>query len=179
MISSSVMRPWPNCSPLRKTVGTPMIWRSVTSSWNSAPSIIWWLMPGLSTAIRFSACTTSGQLWQDSEMKVSKWKLPGMARISLDHAGVDLRRMAAGLQQGQDQRGEFVPHRDAGKADACRFARAADGERGLAGRELPSCRTPPCSDSSAMSCSSASISWRLVAVIERGDQLDGCWSFSR
>jgi hypothetical protein len=26
-----------------------------------------WLMRGLSTAIRFSACTTSGQFWHDSE----------------------------------------------------------------------------------------------------------------
>ena len=62
------MRPWPKSSPFRKTIGTAMIWRSSTSSWNSAPSIMVWRMLGLITAIRFSACTTSGQLWQDSEM---------------------------------------------------------------------------------------------------------------
>ena len=31
-----------------------------------------WRIFGLSTAIRFSACTTSGQLWQVSETNVSK-----------------------------------------------------------------------------------------------------------
>ena len=40
--------------------------------------------------------------------------------------------MAAGLQQGQHQRGEFVAHRDAGEADAGSFAPTADGERRLA-----------------------------------------------
>ena len=67
-ISSSVMRPWPKAAPFRYTVGTAMILRASTSSWNSAPSIITLSMPGLSTAIRLSACTTSGQLWQESEM---------------------------------------------------------------------------------------------------------------
>jgi hypothetical protein len=63
-----VMRPWPKGWPFRKTLGTAMIWRALTSSWNSAPSIITLSTPGFSTAIRLSACTTSGQLWQDSEM---------------------------------------------------------------------------------------------------------------
>jgi hypothetical protein len=49
-------------------VGTAMILRSLTSSWNRAPSIMVLVMPGFSTAIRLSACTTSGQLWQDREM---------------------------------------------------------------------------------------------------------------
>jgi hypothetical protein len=44
-----------------------MISRFSTSSWNSAPSMATCWMRGLSTAIRFSACTTSGQFWQDSE----------------------------------------------------------------------------------------------------------------
>lgn len=44
-----------------------MILRSLTSSWNNAPSMATWRMFGFSTAIRFSAWTTSGQFWQDSE----------------------------------------------------------------------------------------------------------------
>jgi hypothetical protein len=45
-ISSMVMRPWPKASPFSNTVGTAMIWRALTSSWNSAPSIITLSMPG-------------------------------------------------------------------------------------------------------------------------------------
>jgi hypothetical protein len=110
-----------------------------TSAWNSAPSIIVWLMPGLSTLIRFSACTTSGQLWQDSEMKVSKWNSPSIALDLLDHFRLDLGRMAAGLQQRQHQRGELVAHRDAGEGDARTSPGRVDGERRLA-RSLPSWR---------------------------------------
>jgi hypothetical protein len=50
----------------------------------------------------------------------------------LDQRGIDLGRMAAGLQQGQHQRGEFMPHWDAGEADARRLARQADREGRLA-----------------------------------------------
>jgi hypothetical protein len=53
-----------------------MICRASTSPWNSAPSIIVVRTPGFSTASRFSDCTTSGQLWHDSEMKISKWNSP-------------------------------------------------------------------------------------------------------
>ena len=62
------MRPEPKCWPLRKTVGTAMIWRFSTSSLNKPPSMATWRTRGLSTAIRFSACTTSGQLWQVKDM---------------------------------------------------------------------------------------------------------------
>ena len=41
--------------------------RASTSAWNSAPSIIVVRTRGFSVAIAFSACTTSGQLWQDNE----------------------------------------------------------------------------------------------------------------
>jgi hypothetical protein len=51
----------------------------------------------------------------------------------IDHRRIHLGRVAAALQQGQHQGGEFVAHGDAGKADARRLAGAADGERGLAG----------------------------------------------
>ena len=61
------MRPGSNTSPLRNTVGTAITWRASTSSWNSAPSMAVWVMLGLRTLIRLSACTTSGQFWQVSE----------------------------------------------------------------------------------------------------------------
>ena len=48
-------------------MGTDMISRVSTSSWNRAPSMDTWWMFGFSTAARFSAWTTSGQFWQDSE----------------------------------------------------------------------------------------------------------------
>lgn len=66
-ISASVIRPEPNSTPFMNTAGTPITLRSVISFWNTAPSIAVCLMRGFSTAIRFSACTTSGQLWQESE----------------------------------------------------------------------------------------------------------------
>ena len=67
-ISPSSMRPEPNGAPFRYSIGTAITWRASTSSRNSPPSIATWRMRGLSTAIRFSACTTSGQLWHDSDM---------------------------------------------------------------------------------------------------------------
>jgi hypothetical protein len=67
-ISSMPMRPWPNGWPLRKTEGTAMILRAATSSWNKAPSMVTARMRGFSAAITLTACTTSGQLWQLSDM---------------------------------------------------------------------------------------------------------------
>ena len=34
---------------------------------NRAPSMAVWVLPGFSTLIRLSACTTSGQFWQLSD----------------------------------------------------------------------------------------------------------------
>ncbi len=73
---------------------------------------------GFSTAIRFSACTTSGQFWQLSEMKTSNLKSPCSAWICSITRRVDLRWMPAGLQQRQHERGELVTHRDAREFDA-------------------------------------------------------------
>ena len=66
------MRPLPNSSPFRYTVGTAMICRDSTSLWYSAPSMTTVCTRGLSTAISDSACTTSGQLWQLSDIYTSK-----------------------------------------------------------------------------------------------------------
>jgi hypothetical protein len=62
------MRPEPNTWPFKKTMGTAMIWRSSTSFWNAPPSITTVLTLGFMIAISDKACTTSGQLWQDSDM---------------------------------------------------------------------------------------------------------------
>ncbi len=61
------MRPWSKVSPFRNTLGTDITSRASTSSWNRAPSMASWEMRGLRIAIRFSAWTTSGQFWHDSE----------------------------------------------------------------------------------------------------------------
>ncbi len=58
-----------------------MICFASTSAWNSAPSIIVARTRGFSTAIRFSACTTSGQFWQESEMNTSKSRSASIALI--------------------------------------------------------------------------------------------------
>src|SRR5471032_1763954 len=79
-ISSTLVRPWPKCSPFRNIIGTAMIWRSSTSFGNTPPSMVVTLMRGLITDIAFKACTTSGQLWQVSEIKVSKTKSPSRLR---------------------------------------------------------------------------------------------------
>jgi hypothetical protein len=59
------MRPLTKDSPLANTAGTAITSRRCTSSWNSAPSTAVERMPGLSRLSTLSACTTSGQLWQD------------------------------------------------------------------------------------------------------------------
>ena len=87
---------------------------------------------GFSTAIRFRACTTSGQFWQLSEMKTSNVKSPCSDLDLLDHGRVDLGRMAAGLQQRQHERRELVAHRNARELDADIRAEAVDPERGQA-----------------------------------------------
>jgi hypothetical protein len=49
--------------------------------------------------------------------------------------------MAADLQQGQHQRGELVAHRDAGEADARRFAGRPMAKEGEVRASSPSSRT--------------------------------------
>jgi hypothetical protein len=79
-ICSTLIRPCSKGSPFRKTTGTDITWRAATSSWKSAPSIATCRILGFRTLIRFKACTVSGQLWQDSDMKVSKRYSPSRAR---------------------------------------------------------------------------------------------------
>ena len=51
----------------------------------------------------------------------------------LQHLGRHLRRMTTDLEQREDERGEFMPHRDAGEANGdLRVAGAADQEAGAA-----------------------------------------------
>ena len=56
-------------------------------------------------------------------------QIAGQTLDLFDDFGVNLGRVAARLQQGEDQRREFVSHRQAGEADARCFTRTADGER--------------------------------------------------
>jgi hypothetical protein len=77
----------------------------------------------------------------------------GVQRLDLfDHFGIDLGRVAAGLQQRQHQRREFMAHRDGREAHAHVADPCVDRERGLA---LASSRRPGAAcirfDSSAMS----------------------------
>ncbi len=53
-------------------MGTAMILRASTSCWNNAPSIMVAVILGFNAAIKFTACTTSGQLWQESDTNTSK-----------------------------------------------------------------------------------------------------------
>ena len=55
----------------------------------------------------------------------------------LQHFFFDLRRVAANLQQRQNQRGKFMAHRQAGKTRAVVFAGAVDGKRRLAVNVVP------------------------------------------
>ncbi len=73
------MRPESNISPPWNTIGTAITWRCSTSCWNAPPSITVVLIFGLTMAISASACTTSGQLWQVSDMYTSKANSPSTA----------------------------------------------------------------------------------------------------
>src|SRR3546814_3124722 len=78
------MRPWPKFWPFRKIVGTAITWRASTSAWNRPPSIAVWVMRGLTTLIRLSACTMSGQFWHESEKRSEEHtsELQSLMRIS-------------------------------------------------------------------------------------------------
>ena len=52
---------------------------------------------GFSAAIVFSAWTTSGQLWQVSETKVSEAEAAAQSLDLLDRVGFELGRIAADL----------------------------------------------------------------------------------
>ena len=69
----------------------------------------------------------AGQAHVDLEVQVHVERLD-----LLEHLGLDLGRVAAGPQQGQDQRGELVPHGDGGKGELRAAARPRQGERGHA-----------------------------------------------
>ncbi len=75
----------------------------------------------------------AGQRYVGFEMQA------GRQRLDLrNHVSLELGRIAAGLQQGEHQRGEFMAERQAGKRDAVADAggRAVHGERGPAGGRI-------------------------------------------
>jgi hypothetical protein len=101
-------------------------------------------------------------------------RAPGSARSPR----LDLRRVAAGLQQRQHQRRELVPHRHGGEAHAhVRPARLIwnDGRRASA----PSKRAVTRSDSDAMSSSSARISCEAARSSSEAISSTGCVMRSR
>jgi hypothetical protein len=92
----------------------------------------------------------------------------------LDDLGVDARRVAADVQQGQHQRGELVAQGQAGEADVRITGGAGDGERRLAG-VAPDRFRLTLSEVDTTSSSSASISLEPGSRFhggERGDQRD-------
>ena len=121
-------------------------------------------MRGLSTAARFSACTTSGQFWRTARRVGLEPVVAFQVLHLLDQLGGGLGRVPADLQQRQHQRGELVAHRQAGEGRWMSWPgvpRSKDGTR-------------PCPSHAAATrlsrvCSSSSIS-RLGAVVGvRGD----------
>ena len=89
----------------------------------------------------------------------------------LDDGGLDLGRMTAGLEQGQDQGGEFVPHGDAGELNPRRFTRATDGEGGPA-RVLTVVTNTDEQGQGPYVFQQRPHLLRLGAVVEGGDQFD-------
>ena len=94
----------------------------------------------------------------------------------LDHGGVDLGRMAAGLQQGEDQRRKLMAHRDAGEMDARRFARQADG-KGRAQRGIAVLAQADLGGERRDVEQQAAHFLRLGAVVKRRDELDRALQF--
>jgi hypothetical protein len=90
----------------------------------------------------------------------------------IDQIGLDLRRMAADVQQGEHQRGELVAQGQAGETHARIARRAVDGERrpariiaALYERHLVGSRSHVVQKREHL--------LRLGALIDGGDQLDG------
>ncbi|MPM70463.1 hypothetical protein SDC9_117418 [bioreactor metagenome] len=94
----------------------------------------------------------------------------------VDDRLLDFGRMAAGLQQGEDERGEFMPRRDAGKVDARRFAGQADGEGGAAGGVAVFAQADLGGEAGDIDQQVAHFAG-LGAVVERGDEFDRALEF--
>ena len=86
-------------------------------------------------------------------------------------SAVSLARMAADLQQRQDQRIEFMAHRQAGEGHGGLGPDAADGERGLA-LVLAVERQRNLVGDGCNVFQQRPHFLRLVALVQRADQLD-------
>ena len=89
----------------------------------------------------------------------------------LDHVGRSLGRMAADLQQGQHERGEFMAHRDAGKAHADVGAEAVDREGRLARFAVVAAQADLVRQRGDLLQQLVQLA-RLGAVVQRRDQFD-------
>jgi hypothetical protein len=106
------------------------------------------------------------------EREIGFERIVAVERLDLfDHVLRRLRRMVADLEQRDHERGEFMPHRDAGEADADIGADAADHETGGAlvivlANEAHLVRQPGNLLEQFLELD------RLGAGVERGDQFD-------
>ena len=89
-----------------------------------------------------------------------------------DDRSVDLGRMTAGLQQGKDEGGELMAHRNAGKADARGFAGQADGEGGAQRGAEVFTKADPVGLIDDVHEQSAHV-FGFGAVVEAGNDFDG------
>jgi len=89
----------------------------------------------------------------------------------LGYVGFDPRRMAADLQQGQHQRGEFMAERNAGEAHADVGADAPDGE-GWAPRIVIRTAHAHLRTNRGDVVQQCLQFARCLAIVQRGDQLD-------
>jgi len=177
-ICSMVMRPWSNASPLRNTVGTAITWRSFTSSWNSAPSMATCLMLGLTTLIRFSACTVSGQLWQDSDMKVSKRYSPSRLRTCSSSSGAALDGWPPTCSRASTSEVNSWPSGMPAKRTCTSVPTRLIAKEGLRA-SWPVRLRLTLSDSEAMSSSSPASSCEAALSSREATSSIGCVTFSR
>ncbi len=150
-----------------------MTWRASTSSWNSAPSIATWRMRGLSTAIRFSACTTSGQLWQVSDMYVSNAKSPSSAWICSMTSGSSFGGWPPACSSASTSDVNSWPIGIAANRTPMSWpARLIENDGRLA--SVPSCRTRSSGLSIAISSSSSRISPEAARSSSEATMSTGC-----
>jgi len=128
--------------------------------------------------MRLSACTTSGQLWQESEMKVSKCSFVSMRLICSITSASTLGGWPPDCSSASTSEVNSWPIGRPAKRMRCASPGRPMEKEGRRA-SMPSVRTLTLWDSAAMSASSSPI-WRAVAESSSvATSSIGCWSFSR